>query len=406
MTSPYTKTYFVRNRKRLQKELDGLTPLVLTANMLVQYSADSAFPFRQDNNFWYITGIDEPDFMYVFDGVKDTLILPKPNAVRDVFDGSIDTEKIKKISGIDRVVSYKRGLVLLKQIVKKHQHIATLLPATALQTRYGVSPNPARKQLLLRLRRLQAGLTFQHIGTHFAHLRVVKTSEELTAIQASIDLTGKAIASIKPIIKAGVFEYEVEAAITKYFRTHNARHAYPPIIAAGANATTLHYGKNNARLTKGSQLLLDVGAEKFRGAADISRTYSIGTPKKQLTALHAAVAELQDFAYSILKPGVLMHDYERHIEKQMGKTLKALGIIKHVSRKQVRTYYPHATSHFLGLDVHDSADYSRPLEAGNVLTVEPGIYIPDKGIGVRIEDDVLITKDGVEILSKNLPRDL
>ncbi|MDZ7786040.1 MAG: Xaa-Pro peptidase family protein [Candidatus Saccharibacteria bacterium] len=406
MTDPYSKKYFTRNRKRLRALVDDDVPIIVTANTQVQYSADTAFPFRQDSNFWYLTGVDEPDMIYVHDGHKETLILPKPNGVRDVFDGAINQAEVIKRSGIERVISHKQGMILLKSLVKKYRHMATLLPATALQSLHGVMPNPARKQLIKRLRRLRAGLTFMHLGTPFAHLRSVKSNEELTAIQASIDYTIEAFQRIKPQIRQGTYEYQLEADLTHSFNNRYAIHAYPPIIASGANATTLHYGKNRDRLKNNSQVLIDVGAEAFRGAADITRTYATSKPAPRLREVHEAVAHLQDYALELLKPGVHMREYEVKVEKEMGRTLKHLGLLQRATRRQIRKFYPHATSHSLGLDVHDSFDYSQAFRPGMVFTVEPGIYLPDEAIGVRIEDNVLITEEGVRVLSKNLSRDL
>jgi len=151
---------------------------------------------------------------------------------------------------------------------------------------------------------------------------------------------------------------------------------------------------------------MDVGAEYQHYAADITRTISLSAPSRRQQAVHAAVLDVQAYGFSLLNPGVDLKEYEQSIEQYMGEKLRELGLIKTIDHESVRAYYPHATSHFLGLNVHDVGDYSRPLEVGNVLTVEPGIYIPAEGIGVRIEDDVLVTDTGIEILTDRLPRTL
>lgn len=147
---------------------------------------------------------------------------------------------------------------------------------------------------------------------------------------------------------------------------------------------------------------MDVGAEATRGAADITRTYAIGEPSKLLERVHAAVLEVQNYAFSLIKPGIYLQDYEKAVEKEMGRILAELGLIEQQTHDEIRRRFPHATSHYLGLDVHDIGDYSKPLSAGAVLTVEPGIYIPEKSIGVRIEDNILITESGYKNLSQNL----
>jgi Xaa-Pro aminopeptidase len=404
--SPYTSQYFTNNRRRLIKAVKSDTPIVLTANSQLQYSADTAFPFRQDTNFWYMTGVDEPGVLYVFDGEKETLVLPKQNIVKDVFDGAISVDAIKQVSGIERVISYKQGNQLLRNLLKKHHHIATLLPATALRSRYGIMPNPARHQLTRRLRRYKAGITFKHLGLEFAHLRMIKSAEEILALQASIDLTIEAFNKVKSLVAQQCGEHELDACITSHFLSSSALHAYPAIIAGGERACTLHYTENNQVLEANSQVLIDAGAERFRGAADISRTYAVGAPSGRLRAVHTAVLEVQNYAISLLLPGVTLRDYEKKVEVRMGEVLKELGLITRASRKQIRKYFPHASSHFLGLDVHDAGDYELPLAKDMVLTVEPGIYIPEESIGVRIEDNLLITETGAKVLSAALPRDL
>jgi Xaa-Pro aminopeptidase len=184
-------------------------------------------------------------------------------------------------------------------------------------------------------------------------------------------------------------------------------HAFEPIVAGGPRACTLHNVANSGKLSADELVLMDVGAEIEHYAADITRTISLnGSPSRRQQAVHAAVLEVQEFALGLLKPGILLKEYEQQIEHFMGEKLRELGLIKIITHDGVRAYYPHATSHFLGLNVHDVGEYDRPLEPGVVMTVEPGIYIASEGIGVRIEDDVLVTPKGPKILSSKLPRDL
>ena len=154
-------------------------------------------------------------------------------------------------------------------------------------------------------------------------------------------------------------------------------------------------------------MVIDIGASYGNYCADITRTVALtGKASRRQQQVHEAVCEAQDYAYSLLKPGVIFAEYEKLMEAFVGEKLRELGLIKSISRDSVRQFFPHATSHFLGLDAHDAGDYAHPLEPGVVITVEPGIYIPAEGIGVRIEDDIVITKDGCDVLSKKLPRDL
>lgn len=193
--------------------------------------------------------------------------------------------------------------------------------------------------------------------------------------------------------------------MTHYFRKSGATgHGFSPIVSAGERACVLHQNENNGEIGAKDLITVDIGAEVDNYSADITRTYSQSKPSKRQKAVHAAVEAVQDYAFSLVKPGVLLKENEALIEHYMGEKLRELGLIKTIDRDSVRTYFPHSTSHFLGLDVHDTGDYSRPLESGMVITIEPGIYIPQEGIGVRIEDDVLVTSKGYKILSGRLPR--
>jgi Xaa-Pro aminopeptidase len=168
----------------------------------------------------------------------------------------------------------------------------------------------------------------------------------------------------------------------------------------------LHNTANEAPLSADELIVADVGAEVEHYAADLTRTISLRPPTRRQQAVHAAVLEAQEYAMSLLKPDVMLREYEQQIEHFLGEKLRELGLIKTITHENVRAFCPHATSHFLGLNVHDIGDYDRPLEPGIVLTVEPGIYIPDESIGVRIEDDILITEKGVKNFSRKLSREL
>jgi Xaa-Pro aminopeptidase len=205
------------------------------------------------------------------------------------------------------------------------------------------------------------------------------------------------------------------AEITRQRIKMQLENAYEPIIAGGINAATLHYVKNNAPLDKKSLLLLDIGLKYHGYCADITRTVAfdpdINAPDKRGTAkrqqeVYDAVLAIQEYALGLLKPGVILKEYEKRLLERMGAELKKLNLIKNQDEDNIRRFYPHSTSHFLGIDVHDAGAYDRPLEPGMVLTVEPGIYIKDEDLGIRIEDDIVITDEGNRILTDKLPKNL
>jgi len=238
---------------------------------------------------------------------------------------------------------------------------------------------------------------------------MIKQPAELAAIQQAINVTTSSLKeALRPAkLRHYRHEYELEAELSRGFRRRGSEgHAFQPIVAAGERACTLHNVANNGPLASNQLIVVDVGAQVEHYAADITRTVSNGTPSRRQQAVYSAVLEVQTFAIDLLRPGTLLKDYEQLVEHFMGEKLRELGLIKIIDHDSVRQFYPHATSHFLGLNVHDVGDYDRPLEAGVVLTVEPGIYIQREGLGVRIEDDVLITPKGHKILTNRLSREL
>ncbi len=407
MREYFSAGFFAGNRRRLKELFTGSAPIVLTANGSLQRNGDSTYLFRQDSSFWYLTGIDDPDIVLVMDKDKEYLIVPEGNEIRDVFEGEINQARLSEISGIKSVIDSKNGWKQLANRLSRVKHMATLAAPPAYEPHYNMYTNPARALLIARCKDISPGLELLDLRSHLAKMRVVKQPEELVALREAVDITVKTIKTIAQKRNKFNYEYEIEAEITREFRRRGAAgHAYNPMVATGVNACTLHYFSNNDKLPGKGLLFLDVGAEVKNYAADISRTYALGKATRRQQKIHAAVLEVQDFALARLTAGTIIGDYEKEVEQFMGEKLRALGLIKSITRENVRRYYPHATSHFLGLDAHDSGNYREPLKPNCVVTVEPGIYVPEEGIGIRIEDDVLITEDGNEVMSSNLPRSI
>jgi Xaa-Pro aminopeptidase len=365
----------------------------VTANGLLQRNSDTNYPFRQDSTFWYLTGLNEPDLVLVMDKGKEYLIAPERDEHRAAFDGDIDYSELTKQSGIEQIFDAKLGWKQLGARIKRVKHIATLAAPAPYVEQHGLYTNPSRAYLIENIKSYNPEIELLDLRSHITRMRMIKQPVEIEQIQRAIDITEQTLSKLH---KRG-------CAITGAFRKANAHHAYQPIVAAGSNACTLHYIKNDGSIPENSLLLLDVGAEVNNYAADITRTYAVGTPTKRQQQVFDAVIAVQQFAIGKLKIGTDMRQYEEVVMQFMGEKLRELGLIKLIENETVRKYYPHATSHFLGLDVHDIADYERPLEAGTVLTVEPGIYIPEEGIGIRIEDNIIMEDDGPRVLSSKLP---
>lgn len=381
-------------------------PIVVTANGLVQRGADSPYAFAQDASFWYLTGIDEPDVTLVIDGQRDFLIAPVREGARATFDGAVDAMALVKVSGVSEAINEAAGWKRLDELLGKTKRVATLAAAPNYIEQYGMYSNPARLRLQERLHKHVPDMELIDIRVELARLRMIKQPPEIAALQKAIDITARslkqAFAGDRSRYK---YEYELEAAIAAGFRSRGASgHSFEPIVAGGKRACTLHNVANDSRLNPNETVVVDVGADYEHYAADITRTVALQKPTERQRAVYDAVKHVQAQAFDLIKPGLAMKKFEKQVVGFMATELKQLGLIK--TNSQVRTYFPHATSHFLGLNVHDVGDYQQPLQPGVVMTVEPGIYIPEEGIGVRIEDDVLVTGSGIEILSGRLPRKL
>lgn len=401
----FNQQFFKNNREQLKLSINQSVPIVITASGLIQRGADNSYPFAQDANFWYLSGINDPDIILVIDEDMEFLIVPIREGTRVTFDGQIDQDYLAEVSGISDFENEASGWKRLDSIVQKTRRVATLAPADSFIEQYGMYANPARSRLMDRLNRHIPELELIDIRSNLARLRTIKQQPEISAIQEAIDIT---TATLREILssKPGVYgyEYQIESDITRGFRYRGAQgHAFDPIVAGGIRGCTLHNVANNAPIKPGEMVVLDVGASVEGYAADITRMYTSTSPTKRQLDVVNAVYEVQAYAMSLLRPGVRLKDYENKVAKFMGTKLKQLGLIKSSNLELVRQYFPHATSHFLGLNVHDVGDYQEPLQLGSVITVEPGIYIPDEAIGVRLEDDVLITTNGIINLSRKLP---
>lgn len=408
MQDSFTQDFFVGNRQRLRQLFTGTAPIVLTANGQLQRNGDNAYRFRQDSNFWYLTGIEHPDVVLVMDKDKEYFIVPERDVIREAFDGSIDPEELKRRSGVADVFIDKVGWKKLGRKLKSSKHVAVLAPAASYIDWYGLYSNPARAALNAKLKSYNANLELLDLRDHLMQMRLIKQPAELDALQRAIDVT---IAGLQHItnrkrLTTYSYEYEVEADLTAQFRRRGCGHAFDPIVASGTRACQMHNIDNSGQLSSDDLLLFDVGAEYSLYAADISRTVALGEPSRRQEAVFEAVCAAQDYAYSLLKPGVVNKNYEKQMEMFMGEKLRELSVIKTISKESVRKYFPHMTSHFLGLDAHDVGDYSKPLRPGMVLVCEPGIYLPEEGIGVRMEDCLVITESGCKVLSSAMPRAL
>ncbi|MDB5165797.1 MAG: putative Xaa-Pro aminopeptidase [Candidatus Saccharibacteria bacterium] len=394
-------SFFLANRKSLASTLDGGL-VVLSANSQMQRGNDAAFAFEQESNFWYLCGIEESDWWLIVDGTrgKSWLVAPEVDSVHQTFEGSLPHDEALKISGANDVISRDDALKLLRELAKKHSVVYTLGEHPQ-KDHFSFVENPAQKKLTAVLERTFSAV--QDCRRELAQLRAIKQPEEIAAMKKAIRLTTQAFTFVKEKLPELKYEYEVEAEFDYYFKQHGASHAYDPIVAHGKHACTLHYAKNDAKLKKNTLLLMDIGARYGGYSADVTRTHALGTPTRRQVEIHAAVEQAHREIVQLLKPGLTISSYHAKVEDSMKRVLVRIGLLKDLQDEATyRMYFPHAISHGLGIDTHDPLGAPEVFLEGMVLTVEPGIYIPKEGIGVRIEDDILITKTGHDNLSGRL----
>jgi Xaa-Pro aminopeptidase len=395
--------FFTTNRQIIAESLKNEL-IVIGAYAAMQRGNDASFKFEQDANFWYLTGIEAPNWWVIIDGKsnKSWLVAPEIDDIHSIYNGSLSHEDAKNISGVDEVITENEASDLLIDLSEKYETVYTLGKDPG-EAYYDFVLNPAQKNIQKRLGKLFKNI--KDCRLDIAKIRAIKQPEEIEAIEKAVSLTIDAFKGIKNKLPNLKYEYEVEAEFTYYFRKNEAEgHAYDPIVASGKNACTLHYVKNNDVLVPGTLLLVDIGAQCDSYASDITRTYAIGTPTQRQRDVHAAVESAHHQIIELLTPGLKVKEYHEKTDIIIKSALGSLGLLKDPS--DYRKYFPHAISHGLGIDVHDSLGGPDVFLPGMVLTVEPGIYIPEEAIGVRIEDDILITETGHENLSGHLSTSL
>jgi Xaa-Pro aminopeptidase len=392
-------------------------------------SNDTHYRYRQDSDFYYLTGFDEPEAVAVVapsrDEGKFTLFVRPRDAEQETWVG--------KRAGIEGALA-RHGADAAFAVAEFRDKLAELLNgAKNVYYRLGVRADLDEvliKQLgemRLRSRQFTAPDSITDPSAILGEMRLVKSDAEIELMQRAADIAAEAHVEAMKTVRPGMMEYEIEALIEYHFRRSGAAApAYGSIVGGGANATILHYVTNEAELRDGDLLLIDAGAE-FRGyASDITRTFPVsGRFSQAQRDIYEAVLAAQVACVEMVKPGVTMDDLNNHAIRILTERMVSLGLLagdveKLIEEKTYRRFFMHGIGHFLGLDVHDAGRYklngaARPLASGVVITVEPGIYIaedtenvPDKyrGIGVRIEDDVLVTTEGYRVLTSKVPKEI
>jgi len=403
--SELSSEFFKTNRRRLREQLPLNSVALIPAHTRVQRSGEVTFPFKQNNYFYYLCGVEQPDLILVIaKNGEELLITPNYNQFNRIWEVGLSKEQLVNISGIQKVMSRKEARTSLQKLIKGNTKILSILPSV--KQHLMPSSNPAIRANLKWIHEQWPAKKIGDVRPLVVGQRMVKQPPEIKLIQRAIDITGAGLKKVKAAIGDKVTELELDRLLRAQFLLNGADDiGFENLVSAGANACVIHYDAKHSACKKGELVLFDVGAELSGYTADITRVYPVsGKMSSRQQEIYQAVLELQSTAMKLLRPGVRIKDYETQVEQLMGKALVRLGLITNPIRKHIRHYYPTATSHHMGLDVHDVADYTEPLKPNMVLTVEPGIYVPEEGIGVRLEDDILITKTGNQNLSSSIPK--
>lgn len=368
--------------------------------------AENLRKFSQDNNFLYFTGLNIPNAILVLiksaDAVQEMLFIERGIPEREVWDGKKMTkDEAQEISEIRRVLyldEYDATMSMWCPMLNKiHANIGFVALDQPLNyALYRLEP--------LRIRFPQ--IQIADITPLITPLRKIKDAWEIEQMQKAIDITGEGILDIIRQARASMYEYELEAMLFYRMQRSGAHHwGFAPIIASGINAATLHYGQNNCRIEEGQLVLMDVGAAYNNYSADVTRCFPVSESfSDRQRQIYQLVLDVQKEIIEMIKPGVSLMDLQVKTRELLAESALAIGLIKDLD--EITRYYMHGVSHFLGLDTHDLGGRNAILEVGNVITVEPGIYIPEENLGVRIEDDVLVTESGNHVLSHNIPKEI
>lgn len=413
---PIGQDLFITNRKKFNARLKPNSVAVFNSSDIMPTSADGTMPFKQDANIFYLSGIDQEESILLLapdfpdERFREVLFLRETNEEIAVWEGHKYTkDEATNASGIKTVKWLNEFESVLNTILAESEHIYLdsnehIRNGNQVETRTGRFVKWCQENYPLH--------EYQRIAPIIYDLRCVKEKREIEMIQHACDITEIGFRRILEFTKPGVWEYELEAEFSyEFLRNRATRFAYDPIIASGGNSCVLHYVENNQQCKDGDIILFDVGAEYGNYNADMTRVIPVnGKFSKRQRQVYDAVLRVKNEAAELLKSGNAIPEYHQAVGEIMERELLTLGLIsKSDIEKQdpdwpaYKKYFMHGTSHHLGLNVHDVASIYKKFEPGMVFTVEPGIYIPEEKIGIRLEDNVVITKDGHINLMKNIP---
>ncbi|MFT5242227.1 MAG: Xaa-Pro aminopeptidase [Glaciecola sp.] len=410
-------TLFIKNRKNFMSKMKPSSLAVFNSNDIYPISADSTMPFEQHRDIFYLSGVDQEESILVMfpdcpkENHREILFLKETNKHIAVWEG----EKLTKEAAL--VTSGIKTVYWLKDLEKIMFEIMTQCDTVYINTnehyRASVETETREDRFTTWLKNKYPAHSVAKSNPILQRLRSVKDPIELDLLQKACDITEKGFRRVLSFVKPDIWEYNIEAEFMHEFLNNRSKgFAYTPIIGSGKNANVLHYIENNQQCKPGELILIDAGAEYANFASDMTRTIPVsGRFSKRQRDVYDAVNRVKNDATKLLVPGTLWAEYHVEVGKLMTSELLGLGLLDKADVQNedkdwpaYKKYFMHGTSHHMGLDTHDYGILTEPMQANNVFTVEPGIYIPMEGFGIRLEDDVVIQEAGEPFnLMRNIP---
>ena len=408
---------FIKNRAKFITQMKPNSLAVFNSNDIYPVSADSTLPFSQHRDILYLSGVDQEESILLlfpdahYDEFKEILFLKETNAHIAVWEGEkLTKDRAFEVSGIKNVIWLQDFHKTLRELMS---YSDTIYINTNEHYRANIETETREARFVKWWKENYPAHQVAKSNPILHRIRSVKESEELELIQTACDITEKGFRRVLNFVKPNVMEFEIEAEFAhEFIRNRSKGFAYTPIIASGKSANVLHYIENNLQCKDGDLLLLDVGAEYANYSSDMTRMIPVsGRFSERQKAVYKAVLNVKNEATKMLVPGTLWKQYHLEVGKIMTSELLNLGLLDKADiqnqteeKPAYKKYFMHGTSHHLGLDTHDYGLLREPMQANMVFTVEPGIYLPDEGFGIRLEDDVVIQEKGEPFnLMRNIP---
>jgi Xaa-Pro aminopeptidase len=413
---PLNPEIFIQNRKRFIDKMDKNSIAIFNSNDELPFNGDALHPFVQNSDLFWLSGIEQEETMVILfpdnpdEKYREVLVLIRPNELKEKWNGhQLRKNEAEGISGMKRIV----WLDELEGMLQQWIHLSDTIYLNTNENDRKANEVPVRDYRFAAYMRNRYPLhNYKRSAKILRELRAIKTPLEIEVMQKAIDITDNTFRRLLKFIKPGVMEYEIDAEIWHSFLSQRASGtAYGSIIASGDNARILHYVNNNQECKDGDLILMDFGARYGNYSADLTRTVPVnGKFSKRQKTVYNACLDLHYYCASILKPGITINQYTEKVANKATEIFQKIGLLTKADVKNedpenraYRKYLYHGISHHLGIDVHDLGTKTEPIKAGMVFTIEPGIYIEEEHMGIRIENNYWITKNGNKDLMKNIP---